>query len=190
MKPLAILVMVSCAAGPLAAQSFTGEFRLLGVGAYAPSVSAGAANQDPMGPPRSSPMAGAMADLSFIAGRFRLGPEGFVLRGPDRRVWSLGGAARYELGGSDVRPFAVAGAGVYWWDREILIDVPPTPAFASWGSDVSSFSLSGGAGLSLGSPDARLAGVSELRFHRSFRQPEFTGPRTRVSLSLGVRIAW
>jgi hypothetical protein len=190
MKQLALLLVASWAAGPLAAQSFTGEFRLLGVGAYAPSVSAGSGNQDPMGPPRSSPMAGVMGDLSFIAGRFRLGPEGFVLRGPDRRVWALGGAARYELGGSEVRPFAVAGAGLYWWDREILIDVPPTPAFASWGSDVNAFSLSGGAGLSLGTPGGRLAGISELRFHRTFKRPEFTGARTMVSLALGARIAW
>ena len=190
MKPLVLLLVASWAAGPLGAQSFTGELRLLGVGAYAPSVSAGSGNQDPMGPPRSSPMAGVMGDLSFRTGRFRLGPEGLVLRGPDRRVWSLGGAARYELGGSEVRPFVVAGGGVYWWDREIFIDVPPTPAFASWGSDVSSFSLSGGAGLSLGSPGRRLAGISELRFHRSFKQPEFTGARTMISLSLGARIAW
>jgi len=190
MKPVAILLVASCAAGPLAAQSFTGEFRLLGVGAYAPAVSAGAGNQDPMGPPRSSAMAGVMGDLSFIAGRIRLGPEGFVLRGPDRRVWSLGGVARYQLGGSEVRPFVVAGAGAYWWDREIFIDVPPTPAFASWGSDVNSLSLSGGAGLSLGTPGGRVAGTSELRFHRTFKQPEFTGARTMVTLALGARIAW
>ena len=190
MRPLAILLVAAWTAGPLAAQSFTGEFRLLGVGAYAPSVGAGPGNQDPMGPPPSSPMAGIMGDLSFIAGRFRLGPEGFVLRGPDRRVWSVGGAARYELGGSDLRPFVVAGAGWYFWDREIFIDVPPTPAFASWGSDVSSASLSGGGGLSVGTPGGRVAGTAELRFHRAFERPEFTGARTMVSLALGARIAW
>ena len=172
---------------PARAQSVAGG-SAFGVGAYAPSVSAGTGNQDPMGPPRSSPMAGVMGDLSFIAGRFRLGPEGFVLRGPDRRVWSLGGAARYELGASDIRPFAVAGAGVYWWDREIFIDVPPTPAFASWGSDVSSFSLSGGAG-SLWLTRRAAARASELRFHRSFKQTE--SPRTHHGLTVaGRRIAW
>lgn len=87
-------------------------------------------------------MAGVAGDISFVVGRFRLGPEGFVLRGPDRRVWSFGGVAWYEAATSHIRPYGVLGGGLYYWDRPIVIDVPPTPAFGSWGSDVSLVSLS------------------------------------------------
>jgi hypothetical protein len=135
-------------------------------------------------------MAGAAAHFSFVTGRFRLGPEGFVLRGPDRRVWSVGGVARYEAGSSGFRPFGVVGAGLYSWDRPLSIDVPPTPAFRSWGSDVSLVSLSAGAGVSLGTRGSRLAAIAEARVHRTLARPEFTGARFMVSLGLGGRFAW
>ena len=135
-------------------------------------------------------MAGVAGDFSFVAGRFRLGPEGFVLRGPDRRVWSVGGVARSEAGSSRVRPYGLLGAGLSWWDRPIVIAVPPTPAFRSWGSDVNLVSISVGGGLSLGAPGARVAATAEVRVHRTLERPEFTGARSMVSLGVGGRIAW
>jgi hypothetical protein len=135
-------------------------------------------------------MAGVGGDLSFVTGRFRLGPEGFVLRGPDRRVWSVGGVARYEAGRSRIRPYGLLGAGLSWWDRPIVIAVPPTPAFGSWGSDVNLISLSIGGGLNLGAPGSRITATAEARFHRTIERPEFTGPRSMVTLGVGARIAW
>jgi hypothetical protein len=82
------------------------------------------------------------------------------------------------------------GAGFYYWDRPISIDVPPTPAFRSWGSDVSLVSVSVGGGVSLGAPGRRLAATAEARFHRTLARPEFTGPRSMVTLALGGRVAW
>ena len=190
MRALPLLFMTAAVVSPAAAQSFTGEFRLLGVGAHAPAVSRRTGFQDPSGPPESSAMAGVAGDLSFVAGRLRLGPEGFVVRGPDRRVWSIGGVARYEAGSSRVRPYGLLGAGLVWWDRPIVIAVPPTPAFRSWGSDVNLVSASVGGGLSLGVPGARLGATAEVRYHRSLKRPEFTGPRSMVSLGVGGRIAW
>ena len=190
MRWLGLLFATVVAASPMAAQSSTGEFRLLGFAAYAPEVSRAAGFQDPAGPPESSSMAGAAGDFSFVAGRFRLGPEGFVLRGSDRRVWSFGGVARYEAGSSGFRPFGVLGAGLYSWDRPSSIDVPPTPAFRSWGSDVSLVSLSVGAGVSLGARGRRLAAIAEARVHRTLARPEFTGARSMVTFGLGGRFAW
>ena len=135
-------------------------------------------------------MAGLAGDISFVAGSFRLGPEGFFLRGPDRRVWSLGGVARYEVGTLHIRPYGMFGAGVYYWDRPVTIDVPPTPAFDSWGSDVSLGSVSVGGGVSLGAPGRRLAATAEVRYHRTLARPEFTGARSMVTLALGGRVAW
>ena len=190
MRGLLLLLTTVIVARPIAAQSFTGEFRLLGFAAYAPEVSRAAGYQDPAGPPESSPMAGAAGDFSFVAGRFRLGPEGFVLRGPDRRIWSFGGVARYEAGSSGFRPYGVLGAGLYSWDRPTSIDVPPTPAFRSWGSDVSLIALSVGAGVSLGAQGRRLALIAEGRMHRTLARQEFTGARSMVTLGLGGRFAW
>ncbi len=193
MRVVPLFLTTLAAAGPLAAQSFTGEFRAIGVGAFAPAVSGATGYQEPIGPPAGSPMAGVMADVSFITGRLRLGPEGIVLRGPERRVWSLGGVARYEFGTSSVRPFGVFGAGSYFWDREILLQQPPGlpgDPYGSWGSDVHLFSLSGGGGVNLGAPGGRLAATAELRFHRTFSHREAIGARTMVSLGLGGRVAW
>lgn len=190
MRRVLPFISTVCIVSPVAAQSFTGEFRLLGLAAYAPEVSRAAGFQDPSGPPESSPMAGAAGNISFITGRVRLGPEGFVLRGPDRRVWSVGGVARYEAGISRLRPYGLVGAGLAFWDRPIVIAVPPTPAFGSWGSDASLVSVSVGGGVSLGGPGSRLVAIAEARYHRTPRRPEFTGPRSMVTLGVGGRIAW
>ena len=190
MRSVLVLLATIALASPATAQSFTGEFRLLGLAGYAPEVSRASGFQDPSGPPESSPMGGVTGDLSFVAGRFRLGPEGFVLRGPDRRVWSVGGVARYEGGTSPVRPYGLLGAGLSWWDRPIVIAVPPTPAFRSWGSDANLVSLSLGAGMIFGAPGARFGATAEFRFHRTLDRPEFTGPRSMITLGVGGRIAW
>ncbi len=179
MKAPALVLGLLAAAGPLAAQSFTGEFRALGVGAYAPSAGRAYA-------PGGNNMAGVMGDLSFITGRFRLGPEGSVLRGSKRRVWSLGAVARYELRPSRVRPYGLVAAGMYFWDAQGVIDVPPTPPFTSWGSDVNPFSMSVGGGVTIGTPGGRTAATAELRFHHNLKRL----PRSLVSVGLGGRIAW
>lgn len=186
----ALVLALLVAAGPLHGQSFTGEFRAVGIGAYAPQVDRRPGDTEPIGPPGDSPMAGGMWDISFITGRLRVGPEGFVLRGPERRVWSLGGIARYELGTSAIRPYGLLGAGAYFWDSEYLADIPPYQPFRTWGSDVNLISLSLGGGVNLGSPRGRLSGIAELRVHRSLQGKEQKGSRAMVSLGLGGRVAW
>jgi len=190
MRGILALLSTLALASPIGAQSFTGEFRVLGLAAYAPEVSRAAGYQDPGGPPGSSAMAGVTGDLSFVAGRFRLGPEAFVLRGPDRRIWSIGGVARYELKSGHIRPYGVLGTGLYSWDRPIVIDVPPTPAFDSWGSDASLLSMSLGGGASFGASESRLEATAEVRIHRNLARPELTGARSMVTLGLGGRFAW
>jgi len=189
-KPALVVFALAAAAGPLHAQSFTGEFRALGTGAYAPQVDRRPGDTEPIGPPNDSPMAGGMWDISFITGRFRLGPEGFVLRGPERRVWSLGGIARYEFGSSGIRPYGLIGAGAYFWDREYLLEPPLGAPFLTWGSDVNLFSVSLGGGLSVGSPRSRLSAIAELRMHRNLQQNDEAGSRPMVSLGLGGRVSW
>lgn len=190
MKSALIVLALAAAAGPLEAQSFTGEFRALGAGAYAPHVDRRPGDTEPIGPPDGSAMAGGMWDISFIAGRLRVGPEGFVLRGPERRVWSLGGIARYELGSSRVRPYGLVGAGAYFWDREYLLEAPLSEPYLTWGSDVNLFSLSIGGGVSIGSPGRRLSAIAEFRMHRNLQQNDEAGSRAMVSLGLGGRVSW
>jgi hypothetical protein len=131
-----------------------------------------------------------MLDVSFIAGRLRVGPEGLVLRGPERRVWSLGGIARYELGSSGVRPYGLLGAGHYFWDREYMLENPPFEPSPTWGSDVNLFSMSLGGGVNIGAPGGRLSAIAELRLHRNLQNKEQTGSRSMVSMGLGGRVAW
>lgn len=190
MKRLLLLCLVP--ATPLAAQSFTGEFRVQGIGAYAPSVGRSPGYQEPIGPPAGNGLAGFAGDLSFITGRFRLGPEGSVLRGSERRVWSLGGIARYELGSGNLRPYGLLGGGAYFWDRETLIDLPPEYGgpYPSWGSDASVFAISAGGGMILGVPGSRLAATAEVRFHQSFANDHYKGTRSLVTIGLGGRVAW
>lgn len=190
MKTPALVLDLLAAAGLLSAQSFTGEFRALGIGAYAPQVDRRPGDTEPIGPPNDSPMAGGMWDISFVTGRFRVGPEGFVLRGPERRVWSLGGIARYELGLSGIRPYGLLGAGAYFWDREYLLDIPPYEPSPTWGSDLNLFSMSVGGGVNIGTRSGRLSAIAELRLHHNLQNEEPTGSRSMVSLGLGGRAAW
>jgi hypothetical protein len=188
MKYAVMLLAALGLAGPLEAQSFTGEFRVLPLGAHAGQPTLPPGNEDPNGSPAANTMGGVIGDVSFILGRFRLGPEAFVLRGTKRRVWGLGGLARYQLTGGSVRPYALLGAGWYFWDRPIVIDVPPV--YTSWGSDVNPLTMSVGGGLQLGARDSRLAAIAELRYHRTLQTQEFSGHRAMVSLGLGGRVAW
>lgn len=190
---LALAALAMFSAGKLAAQSWTGEFRLIGLGAHTPAVARAPGNTEPLGPPESDVMAGGTADISFRAGRLRLGPEGSVLRGSKRRVWSLGGVGRYELSGGDLRPYVLLGAGFYFWDRQIDVTFAPgsTDGYSSWGSDVTPLSLSAGGGLVFGPERNRVSGMLELRWHRSLTEGEFTpGPRSLLSVGLGARVAW
>lgn len=190
MKWPAMVLAAVVVAGPLRAQSFTGEFRALGSGAYAPQVDRRPGDTEPIGPPDGGAMAGGMWDISFIAGRFRLGPEGFVLRGPERRVWSVGGIARYELGSSGIRPYGLVGAGAYFWDREYLLEPQLGEPYLTWGSDVNLFSMSLGGGVSVGSPGGRLSAIAEFRMHRNLQRNAEAGSRPAVSLGLGGRVSW
>lgn len=190
MKTPALVLGLLAAAGQLSAQSFTGEFRAVGIGAYAPQVARRPGDSEPIGPPNDSPMAGGVWDVSFITGRLRVGPEGFVLRGPERRVWSLGGIARYELGSSGIRPYGLLGAGAYFWDREYMLEIPPYEPYPTWGSDVNLFSMSLGGGVNIGTPRGRLSAIAELRLHRNLQNKEQTGSRSMVSVGLGGRVAW
>lgn len=188
MKAPILFLSLLATTGPLAAQSFIGEFRALGIGAYAPEV--GRSTGNTIGPPSDSPMAGGMWDLAFITGRLRVGPEGFVLRGPQRRVWSLGGIARYELQSSGIRPYGLLGAGAYFWDREYLADIPPYEPYPTWGGDVSLLSMSLGGGVNIGAPGGRWSAIAEFRLHRNLQSREQNGSRAMMSLGLGGRVAW
>lgn len=190
MRSSRLLLTSLALASPVAAQSFTGEFRILGVGAYAAEVPRRPGDTEPIGPPDGSPMAGGMWDVSFITGRLRVGPEGFVLRGPERRVWSLGGIARYELALSAIRPYALLGGGAYFWDREYMLEIPPYTPSPAWGSDVNLLSMSLGGGVNVGTPGGRLSALAEVRLHRNLQSKEQTGSRPMVSLGLGGRFAW
>ena len=175
------------AAAPLRAQSFTGEFRALGIGAYTPRVMPEFGNQISRDERHGGVLAGGMWDISFITGRFRFGPEGFVLRGPSRRVWSLGGVARYEFGDRGVRPFGLVSAGAYFWDYEF---VPDYQSSGTWGSDVSLLSAGAGGGFTFGKPGARLTGTAELRIHRNLQTEEQMGSRVLLSVGVGARVSW
>jgi hypothetical protein len=188
MRSPALFLASLALAGSLGAQSFTGEFRVVPLGAHAGQPTLPPGNQDPNGPPEANNMGGLIGDLSFILGRFRLGPEAFVLRGTRRRVWGLGGLARYQVAEAGVRPYVLLGAGWYYWDRPIVIDVPP--AYTSWGSDVSPLAMSVGGGIQIGAPGSRLAAIAELRYHRTLQTREFSGHRAMASLGLGGRVAW
>jgi hypothetical protein len=137
-------------------------------------------------------MAGVTADLSFIVGGLRIGPEASMLRGPERRVWSLGGVARYEMGRHAVRPFGVFGAGAYFWGREILITPDPGGGdpYPYWESDINYFTMSLGAGVTIGSSRDRYAFSAESRIHRSFQSGGGAGVRTLVNIGVGGRVAW
>lgn len=181
-----------CTGTSLAAQLPTGELRVQSIGAYAPRVSDTTGFGYLSGPPGGSALVGGGADLSFIAGRLRLGPEALILRGPSRRVWSLGGVARYESGTGVARPFGIFGAGAYFWSREILVDLAPEfggPS-VSWQSDVNYFSMNLGGGVSVGPPAGRLAFTTELRVHRSFQSGDAAGIRSLVTFGLGGRLTW
>jgi hypothetical protein len=179
-------------AAPLSAQFPTGEIRIHAVGAFAPRVSDTTGYGYLSGPPGGGAVAGLGGDLSFVAGRLRLGPEAQVLRGPSRRVWSLGGVARYEFGGGVVRLHGVFGAGAYFWSREIIIDLAPEfgGPYPSWQSDVNYFSMSLGGGVTAGASGGRVAFITEFRVHRSFQSGGGTGIRSLLSLGVGGRIAW
>jgi hypothetical protein len=122
-----------------------------------------------------------------------LGPEGFVFRGSVRRVWSLGGIARYEFSQARIRPYALLGAGGYSWDRRIVVDPPAGTVgepYQQWESDINYFSISLGAGVALGPPGGKLALVAELRGHQSVQRGGVGGPRSMVSLGVGGRFRW
>jgi hypothetical protein len=184
---LAMVLLVLAA--PLSAQRFTGQFTALGVAGYAPDVRIPAGNQYGVDPDGSA-MAGAAWDVSFITGGLRLGPEGFVLRGPARRVWSLGGIARYEWGSASVRPYGLVGAGAYFWDYEFVNQFDPHGPYRTWGSDATVFSLSAGGGLTFSRPGNRLSGTLEVRFHRNLDTPDQGGSRPLLTVGLGARVAW
>jgi hypothetical protein len=190
--PLILLIGTMALGAPLAAQLPTGEIRINVVGAYAPRVTDTTGYGEIVGPPQGSALAGVSADLSFIVGRFRLGPETLILRGPSRRVWSLGGVARYEFGSASIRPYAVGGVAAYFWSREILFDFPGEPGspYLQWQSDVNYFTMNAGVGIVVGSPGKRAALTSEFRAHRSFQNGGGAGVRSLLSLGVGARIVW
>ena len=189
MKVFRLTVALLALGAPLAAQGFTGQFTALGVAGYAPDVKIPAGNQFGVDP-EGSAVAGAAWDVSFITGRLRLGPEGFVMRGPARRVWSLGGIARYDLGSAAVRPYGLVGAGAYFWDYEFVNQFDPYGPYRTWGSDATVLSMSVGGGLSLARPSSRLSGMIEVRFHRNLNAPDQGGSRPLMTVGLGARVAW
>jgi hypothetical protein len=86
----------------------------------------------------------------------------------------------------------VLGAAALFWEREVLIELPPEygSSYRSWGSDVDYFTVGAGAGISVGPPGGRLAFTAELRGHTSLQHGGGAGTRNLVTLAVGGRGAW
>ncbi|NOT06590.1 MAG: hypothetical protein HOP28_00115 [Gemmatimonadales bacterium] len=185
--------LVLGAVRPAAAQWRTGQVTVLGAGAYAPAVPNGPGWSPDYPPPGKDGMAGFNADLSFVVGRFSMGPEFGYFHGDHRRVLSVGGVTRWELAGGRLRPHAAAGGGAYFWDRTVTVQLPPGnpfPAYPQWAGDDHYFTLNAGGGVTAGTPDRRFSAVAEVRAHRSFMTRGAGGQRVLLTIALGGRVAW
>jgi hypothetical protein len=167
--------------------------RVVVIGACAPAPHL-TSQADPLGPVEGRYLGGGCISLTFISGRLSAGPEAILLRGSDRRVHELGVVGRIGFGHRPVRPFILAGAGGYSWDRRF---VPPTPPDFTgpspapiWDTDRHYLTGNLGGGVLVGRPLSRVSFIAELRFHASFGEEVTAGSRNLVTTNVGGRIAW
>jgi hypothetical protein len=131
---------------------------------------------------------GVRVDISFVAGRFTLGPEaGLYFTGPEamgaaggrgENVVTLGGVGRRYFTSGGWRPFVVAGLGWYGWESS-----RPTAPTGSY--------LSGSAGLGVVRAVAGAgSGPSvEARLHQQLAG-DVRGTRRFVTLTAGLTLGW
>lgn len=188
MKPAAIFLagLMLATASPATGQARIGELRLLGVAGLA--LAPNRADEPPDFPPPSQGTVGGLSgSLSFMYRNFSLGPEAMVLRGSQRRMYELGAVARWSVGNGVVRPFVLAGGGVYSWDRKMVLPFNPS-GIPTWVGELTYLTGNVGGGLVLGTHSVAL--VLEVRAHKSLARKEDFGSRDMLSFSGGGRVSW
>lgn len=135
--------------------------------------------------PDESVRAGFNGSITFVVGRFALGPElgWYFTAGPEHspsrrpeNVVTVGAVTRYDLTRGRWRPFLVGGAGVQYWEstREGY------PTDNAW-------ELSGGVGLRQAITGWPLAVSGELRGHTSLQS---SGLQRRTFMTATVGLSW
>lgn len=191
MKREAGLLLIALGAAvlpaPTHAQGSTGEFRLTAVAGAALRPSDAHPPVEADGPPGGGILAGLSGSFSFVHGKLSAGPEAMLLWGSDRRMYELGGVARFTLQEGPVRPYLLLGAGHYSWDRRMVLSFDPS-AGPVWVRDKTYVTGNAGGGLVIGF--RRVALSFELRGHKSLGYDEFFGSRDMLSFGAGGRVSW
>ncbi len=128
-------------------------------------------------------------DLSFVTGRFSLGPEvAAYATGPDslgahegrgENVVTLGAATRYQLRAADLRPYLTAGLGAYFWESSH--PTAPTGTYLSGSVGAGVFRSLNAAGSGLG---------IEARLHQVLQHTGLSTTRRFATLTAGFTLGW
>ncbi|HEX9895222.1 MAG TPA: hypothetical protein VGA78_14920 [Gemmatimonadales bacterium] len=137
--------------------------------------------------PSEGPRAGFNTSLTFVVGRFALGPEiGWYFTAgrelspssrPENTV-TTGGVARYDLAGRGWRPYLTGGMALQFWES----------ARGGYPTE-NAFDVSGGVGLRQVPSRSPIGLAAEFRIHTSLQSADLDG-RTFLTATVGLGWRW